>query len=66
MPKGKSRDEATLNSEKIKPITLAVIELCFSKGISQLVIQPVANKILKQLFGGVSGHTKGTFWLGYT
>ena len=27
MPKGTSRDEATSNSEKIKPIALAVIEL---------------------------------------
>jgi len=35
MPKGTSRAEATSNSEKIKPIALAVIELCLTKGISQ-------------------------------
>ena len=39
MPKGTSRAEATSNSEKIKPIALAVIELRLSKGISQSVSQ---------------------------
>jgi len=34
MPKGTSRDEATLNSEKIKPVALAIIELRWSEGIS--------------------------------
>jgi len=37
MPKGTSWDEATSNSEKIKLIALAVIELCLSEGISQAV-----------------------------
>ena len=39
MPKGTSLDEATLNSERIKPVALAVIELylCLSEGISQSV-----------------------------
>jgi len=31
--KGTSLDEATLNSEEIKPVPLAVIELCLSEGI---------------------------------
>ena len=35
MPKGTSWDEAMSNSEKIKPIALAVIELCFPEGIGQ-------------------------------
>ena len=35
--KGTSQVEATLNSEKTKPIALAVIELCLSEGISQSV-----------------------------
>jgi len=35
--KGTSRDEATLNSKKIKPIALAVIKLRLSEGIGQLV-----------------------------
>ena len=40
--KGTSRDEATLNSE-IKPIDLAVIELCLSEGISQIDSQSVSH-----------------------
>ena len=35
MPKGTSRDEAMLNSEKIKSIALAVIELHLPEGIRQ-------------------------------
>ena len=37
MPKGTSRAEAMSNSEKIKPVALAVIELRLSEGISQSV-----------------------------
>ena len=33
--KGTSPDEATLNSEEIKPVAIAVIELCFSEGIRE-------------------------------
>ena len=36
MPKGTCRAEATSNSERIKPVALAVIELHLSEGISQL------------------------------
>ena len=43
MPKGTSRAEATSNSEKIKPVVLAVIELRLSGGISQLLSQSVEN-----------------------
>jgi len=35
VPKGTSWDEAMLNNEKIKPVALAVIELCLSEGIRQ-------------------------------
>ena len=35
MPKGTSLDETTSNSEKIKPIALAVIELHLPEGIRQ-------------------------------
>jgi len=35
MPKGTSWVEAMSNSEKIKPVALAVIELCKSEGIRQ-------------------------------
>jgi len=37
MPKGTSRAEVMLDSEKIKPVALAVIELRWSEGIRQLV-----------------------------
>jgi len=45
MPKGTSRTEAMLNSEKTKPITLAVIKLCLSEGIRQAVSQSEENSI---------------------
>ena len=45
MPKGTSRTEAMSDSEKVKPMTLAVIELHFSEGISQLLSQSVENSI---------------------
>jgi len=32
MPKGTSRAEVTLNSEKIKLIALAIIKICLSEG----------------------------------
>ena len=37
MPKGDSQVEVASNHEKIKPISLAIIELCLSEGISQSV-----------------------------
>jgi len=37
MPKGTSQAEATLNSEKIKPVALAIVELRESEGIRQAV-----------------------------
>jgi len=36
--------EAMLNSEKIKPVALAIVELCKSEGISQSVSQSVGRK----------------------
>jgi len=39
MPKGPSRAEATLNSEKINFVVLAIIELCLAEGISHSVKQ---------------------------
>ena len=41
MPKGTSWAEVTLNSEKIKLIVLAVVELHLCEGISQLLSQSV-------------------------
>ena len=49
MPKGTCRAEAMSNSEKIKPVTLVVIELHLSEGISQLLTylltQSVENSV---------------------
>ena len=45
MPKGTSQAEAMSNSEKIKPVALAVIELRLSEGISQSVRQLVSRNI---------------------
>ena len=42
--KGTSQAEAASNSEKIKPVALAVVELCLSEGISQLLSQLVSRK----------------------
>ena len=39
MPKGTCQAKATSNSEKIKPVALAVIELHLSEGIRQSVSQ---------------------------
>jgi len=39
MPKGTFQVEATSNSEKIKPVALAIIEICLTEGISQAVSQ---------------------------
>ena len=44
MPKDTSRVEAMLNSEKVKPIDLAVFELHLSEGISQSVGWSVNKK----------------------
>jgi len=37
MAKGTSQTEATSNSKKIKPVALAIVELCESGGIRQAV-----------------------------
>jgi len=42
MPKGA---KATSNSEKIKPMALAIVELCWSEGIRQLVNQLVSQSV---------------------
>jgi len=47
--KGTSWAEATLSSEKIKPVSFAIVELCWSEGIRQagrqLVSQSVENSV---------------------
>ena len=49
MPKGTCQAEVTSNSEKIKPIALAVIER-LSEGISQSVTQSVIRNSIKYIF----------------
>ena len=49
MPKGTSRAEAMSNSEKIKPVVLAVIKLRLSEGISKAVSQSVAILPIKKI-----------------
>jgi len=34
LTKGTSWDKATSNSTKIKPVALAIVELCLSEGVS--------------------------------
>ena len=50
VPKGTSRDEAISNIEKIKPVALAVIELCLSEGINQSVSQSLKNSVEQIIF----------------
>ena len=54
MPKGTSRAKATSNSEKIKPVSLAVIELRLSEGISQSVKQSVSQAVRQSVSQAVS------------
>ena len=66
MLKGTCWDEVMSNTEKLKPIALAVIKLRSSEGISQVVSQSVENSTeqLKIFCSNLSGHTEGTFGLG--
>jgi len=71
MPKGTSQAQATLNSEKIKPVALGIIKLCLTEGISQAVrqsIRPLNNffKIPGQLLKSISGQSEGLFGLSFT
>ena len=53
MPKGTCRAEVTSNSEKIKPIALAVIELRLSEGyncLKALVSQSVSYSVIGRKF----------------
>ena len=64
MPKGTCQTELTSNGEKIKPVALAVIELCLTaEGISQSVSRKIPLKKSWQPIGTI---TEGTFGLGYT
>ena len=45
MPKDTSRAKVMLNSEKIKPIALVVIELCLFEGIGRSVGRSVSRLV---------------------
>ena len=48
MPTGTRQVRVMPKSEKIKSITLAVVELCLSEGISRLLSsQPVSYSVIK-------------------
>ena len=47
MPKGMSLDETMSNSERIKPIVLAVIKLRLSESIGQSASQSVSQSVRK-------------------
>ena len=64
MPKGTCQTKLTSNSEKIKPVALAVIELCLTEGISQSVSRK--NSTEKKSWQPIGTITEGTFGLGYT
>ena len=49
MPKGMCLAEVTLNSETIKPVVLAIIELRYYEGISQLPALGVTRYICNAL-----------------
>jgi len=51
MAKGTSQAEATLNSEKIKPVALAIVELRLTEGgISQSDSQSIENSVSNKYF----------------
>jgi len=76
MPKGTSRDEVTSNSEKIKPVALAIINLCLSRSIRQSGRQSGSQlaensiyyffKIPKQLFESILDQSENLFGLSST
>ena len=53
MPKGTPWVEATSNSEKIKSVALAVIELRLSEGISQSVTYSVSQLLTQSVENSV-------------
>ena len=58
MPKDTSRAEATLNSEKINPVALAVIELRLSVGSSEGLFGCLSNTA-----SSLSGKSEAGFWV---
>ena len=60
MTKSTSRSKMTLNSEKIKPVALAVNELlCFSEGISESIIYILSQWKVVLDISCILGQSKG-------
>ena len=58
MPKSTSLDEVTSNNERIKPVALAVIELCcFKAFVSQSVSQSVSQLVSRSVSQSVENST---------
>ena len=72
MPKGTSRAEVMLNSEKTKPVAIAVIELRLTENIRQSVSHKkiLLNKIFLKFHGNffesISGRSESLFGLSFT
>ena len=73
MPKRICQAEGMSNSEKIKPVALAVIELCLSEGISQSVTRKfhyiyiyIIFKICSNLLKVFRVNLKACLGLGFT
>jgi len=47
IPKGNTQAKVTLNSEKIKRLALAIVELCWSDGIREAISQLVSWLVVK-------------------
>jgi len=47
-------DEVTFNSEEIKDVAIAIINLCFSEGISQSVSQSVGRSVSRLVSQSIS------------
>jgi len=47
--KGTSQDEATLISEEIKSLALAILELCLSEGISKYVSKQASQSVSRKI-----------------
>jgi len=46
----------TLNSEEIKPVAIAIIELCLSEGISQSISHSAEKSVKQKIFIFGLGH----------
>ena len=60
-----SRDKVTLNSEEIKPVAIAIIDLRLSEGIIQSVSQSLISLSVDQSVSKNSVNKKKKFFLNF-